>query len=192
MTEDRLPRVATLLVRMQAVRRLGGLAALGTGLGVLALHLPFRINLSQSMPIGLYRVRTASLALKQVDRGDTVMVCLAPRLAALGVSRGYLPRRGGCLDGRAPIGKPIVAVSGDRVTVDTGGIRVNGERIPNSKPLGADAKGRALSGVPTGQYVVRNGQVWIVSSFSGRSWDSRYWGPVGVGSVTGVLHTFTK
>ena len=55
---------------------------------------------------------------------------------------------------------------------------VNGRLLPNTAPLVTDTAGRPLSHWPFGRYVVAPGTVWVASSYSSRSFDSRYFGPV--------------
>jgi type IV secretory pathway protease TraF len=89
-------------------------------------------------------------------------------------------------------GKQVVALSGDVVTVDSVGMVVDHNRIPNSHPLAVDAKGRSLAAMATDSYQVATNEVWVVSSRSARSWDSRCWGPVRVASSAGILHFLPK
>src|SRR6266851_977069 len=80
-----------------------------------------RLNLTGSLPVGLYLAVGAASA-----RGALVLVCLPPQVAAFARARGYVPRGGACPGGVVPIGKPIVAMPGDTVTVTPTGMLVNG------------------------------------------------------------------
>jgi conjugative transfer signal peptidase TraF len=64
------------------------------------------------------------------------------------------------------------------VTVTPTGLLVNGRPVPNSQPLAVDRQGRPLPRLASGRYVVRPGALWVVSSYSRFSFDSRYFGPV--------------
>src|SRR6266702_3779142 len=55
--------------------------------------------------------------------------------------------------------------------------------VPNGGPLALDRKGRALPGLANGRYVVGPGELWLLSSYSPWSFDSRYFGAVKVGQV---------
>jgi type IV secretory pathway protease TraF len=59
--------------------------------------------------------------------------------------------------------------------------------MPLTGPLRQDSDGRPLMRVPDGRYVVHRGEVWIVSTFSPRSWDSRYFGPVPTSAIVSAL-----
>jgi conjugative transfer signal peptidase TraF len=137
------------------------------------------------MPVGLYRSRPDADAGALVP-GTIVAVCLSERLATWGRRRGYL-MRGRCPDGTAPIGKPIFAASGDTVMVTSSGLARN--RIPtaDTRPLAHDRAGRSLRRIPCGTYLVALGQLWLVSTHTASSWDSRYFGPVPAADVIAIL-----
>jgi type IV secretory pathway protease TraF len=82
---------------------------------------------------------------------------------------------------------PSVAVVGDTVVVSGRGLEVNGRLIPNSGPRLVDSRGRPLPSVLQGRYVVRAGEVWLGSSYSPLSFDSRYFGAIGIRSVLSVV-----
>src|SRR4051794_13163721 len=63
-----------------------------------------RLNLTGSIPIGLYRVIGDASNLK---RGDVVLACLPPFPADLAHSRGYVPRGSACAGALAPVGKIV-------------------------------------------------------------------------------------
>ena len=137
-----------------------------------------RLNLTGSLPVGLYVAAGAAPV-----RGGLVLVCLPPEIAAFARARGYVPRGGACPGGVVPIGKPVLAIAGDTVFVTPTGLLVNGAPVPNSQALAMDRKGRPLPQLPTGRYVVRPGAVWILSSYSPFSFDSRYFGAVETAQV---------
>lgn len=171
--------------RMRKIRsRAGGtisLLVLAFGGGALALALAaewagLRLNDSPSMPTGLY-VRTSS-----ESSASLVVFCPADPFARLSVERGYRSR-GNCRDGGEPLAKPIVACPGDIVELSATGMVVNGRLLQNTPPLATDTAGRPLSHWPFGRYVVALGTVWVASSYSPRSFDSRYFGPVEASQV---------
>lgn len=131
-----------------------------------------RVNLTGSIPPGIYRAVGATIA-----RGAIVLVCLPVQVARPAREAGYLPA-GSCPDGSAPIGKPVVAVVGDIVDVGDLGVTVNGILLANSRPLAHDSRGESLNVLRVEHQVVRSSEIWLVSSHSPRSFDSRYFGPV--------------
>jgi len=151
------------------------------GGGALALALTaewagLRLNDSPSMPIGLY-VRTSS-----ESRSSLVVFCPPESFAQLSVERGYRSR-GNCPDGAEPLAKPMAARPGEIVELSATGMAVNGRLLPHTAPLVTDTAGRPLPHWPFGRYVVAPGTVWVASTYSPRSLDSRYFGPVEASQV---------
>lgn len=132
-----------------------------------------RFNASPSLPLGLYIVD---------PNGPLVEFCPAEPWASLAAERGYRSY-GTCPDGATPFLKPIVAQVGDSASVGSDGIRVNGRLLAKTAPLQRDTKGRLLSAWVSVEDVVRQGEVWVASSYSARSFDSRYIGPVRESSI---------
>jgi conjugative transfer signal peptidase TraF len=137
-----------------------------------------RVNLSRSIPQGFYRRIDAPIV-----RGSLVLACLPQRIAALAREREYV-HQGSCGDGNAPVGKTVVAVANDIVDVTERGVFVDGRLVANSAPLGRDSRGRVLPTLRLRRHVVPPGEIWLVSSYSDRSFDSRYFGGI---AATGVL-----
>ena len=162
--------------RPAAVKRLG-LIAVGVLIGTFQLcgWVGLRINASPSLPVGLYMTSSKPEA-------DLAEFCPAEPFASLAISRGY--RDGGvCRDGATPLLKPVVARAGDVVDVSEQGIAVNGRLLPNTAARPADTHGRPLHPWPCGRYVVVPDTVWVASSYEGRSFDSRYFGPIPTSSI---------
>ena len=136
-----------------------------------------RVNLSASMPVGLYRITSGPPA-----KGVTVLACLPEHVAVFARTRGYVPS-GRCPGAAAPIGKVVLAMPGDSVEVNNSGLIVNGRPVQNTKPLAVDGAGRPIPRFPDGTYVVAGGEVWLYSPYSKRSFDSRYFGPLTLTSV---------
>ena len=136
-----------------------------------------RVNLSGSMPIGLYRVRSGPPV-----KGAMVLACLPADVAVFARSRGYVPN-GRCPGSTAPIGKVVLAMAGDSVEVTAEGLLLNGRPVRNTRPLALDAGGRSLRRFPDGTYIVAQDEVWLYSPYSTRSFDSRYFGPLHVSSI---------
>jgi conjugative transfer signal peptidase TraF len=142
----------------------------------------YRVNMTASMPLGLWRVTPAP---PQITRGMIVVYCLEDRpTAEMALQRGYISP-GRCPSGTEPLFKPVVAIPGDVVTVTPSGISVNGSLLTSSSPLTADPAGRPLAGA-LGEFQVSPGEVWVLSHYSMLSFDSRYSGPVRTDNITGV------
>ena len=133
-----------------------------------------RFNSTESLPVGLYITTTSATNL--------VEFCPAEPFASLAIGRGYRGR-GSCQDGAVPLVKPVVAHAGDSVEFSSSGIAVNGRLLPHSAPLAVDSKGRPLTPWPFGCYRVAAGTVWVASSYSPKSFDSRYFGPISINAI---------
>lgn len=158
------------------------LAALMLAVAGLA-QLGLTLNVTASMPVGLYRLQRVS---GPIPRGATVQVCAPDGIARLGAQRGYLPA-GGCASGRAPLLKIVVAVPGDVVVVGERATTVNGRPLVPSSRARRDGRGRRLPAIPAGRYVLGPDELWLWTPYA-LSWDSRYFGPVPRRNVRGVAH----
>lgn len=139
-----------------------------------------RLNLTGSMPVGIYVV-----ARDAPTRGSIVLACLSPDVATMARDRGYLSRGGSCPGNVAPVGKPVLALSGDTIVATPTGLLLNGVAVMNSAPLPSDRNGRPLPRLPAGKYPVGPDELWLVSDYSQFSFDSRYFGAVKAGQVRG-------
>jgi conjugative transfer signal peptidase TraF len=138
-----------------------------------------RLNLTNSVPMGLYLISNDSKA-------RLVEFCPPEPFGTLSRERGYLERSYfGCPDGAKPLLKPVAAKPGDLVNVSGNGIAVNGRLIPHTAALHTDSAGRLIQAWPDGTYPVRGGSIWVASSFNTHSFDSRYFGPI---QQTAILH----
>ena len=142
-----------------------------------------RINESPSLPIGIWRV---SLLDRDLRRGDIVSFC-PPDTPVFREAwrRGYLSA-GHCEGGYEPLLKPVAAIAGDRVSGTHEGIRINGRLIANSKSLTLDGSGRTLPSPGAKNFILAEGEVWVISSYNPLSFDSRYFGPVPISSIEGL------
>lgn len=157
------------------LRKLYLLITLALGAGVVAclfFGLRFSINYSSSIPKGLYLVENAPPSVGNYTLlTDSTILHFAE-------SRGYI------LAGTA-IGKKIVAGPGDTARVSQKGVFVNGVKIPLSKPLAYDSKGRKMS-VCYGSVVLDSLHVFLMGH-NPRSFDSRYFGPIKISSLKYTL-----
>jgi len=152
---------------------------------IVAVFWMFRLRIAltdSACPPGIYR-----LVNHPVSQGDLVLACLPPALARFAQARGYLARGPGCGDGIEPVGKRVGALPGDRVEVTPDYVAINRYRLENSATVSRDSRGRSLTHVTPGQYTVRPDHVWLFGTTDARSWDSRYFGPVPIGSVRAQL-----
>lgn len=144
-----------------------------------ALGARFRINLTPSYPIGLWRIEPLN---RPVAVDDLVFIC-PPETAdfALGLERGYV-RHGLCPGWLSPLIKTVAAAEGQHIKI-SGVVTIDGRALPDSDIRRSDAEGRALSSYFGG--AVPAGHLFVHSSFAG-SYDSRYFGPLPASGVLGL------
>lgn len=158
-----------------------GIVAISTAAAIAAAFgaghaIGLRVNFTESAPVGLWRVHPVDT----VARGELVEVC-PPSLPIVTVmaDRGYLDP-GDCPAGVLTLLKPVAAASGDTVSIRNGHpVEVNGHALPDTEPM------PAIPGWPDGTYTVDEGHIWLLSTYSAGSFDSRYFGPVPVANVRG-------
>ena len=144
--------------------------------GLVAYAAGVVVNYTPSAPRGLWRVETL---VGPVARGQMVSLCPPDEaMFRLARERGYVSAHGRCPGDYEPMLKKVVAIPGDTVAVAPEGVSVNGRLLTNSAPLLRDGADRELTAMPQGTYTVADGAVWLVSSYTPTSFDSRYFGPV--------------
>jgi conjugative transfer signal peptidase TraF len=136
-----------------------------------------RVNTSASLPVGLYIASS---------EGGLVEFC--PDDHGLSAERRYRSK-GVCPDAAAPLLKPVVGRTGDEIVLSDAGITVNGSLLPHTAPLEKDSSGRPLTHFPFGRYRGAPKTIWVASSFSPRSYDSRYLGPIPQTAIRARLRT---
>lgn len=147
----------------------------------LAKEAGVRVNLTDSAPYGVWIVHPVTIDLLLDGRGRLVSACPpdVPVVKMMG-DRGLIPP-GDCPKTQTiPMLKAIGAVPGDTVIIRAGKPAIiNGEEIPNTI-----AKHQAYAW-PDGEYVVKPNQVWVFSTYTINSFDSRYFGPVKTSNILG-------
>jgi conjugative transfer signal peptidase TraF len=141
-----------------------------------------RVNGTSSEPVGIYWAVS-----KAPSKGDFVFM-LPPALPIFRVAkeRGYLAA-GPSPAGTCAVIKQVVAVAGDRVTIDAEGVRVNGIRLKNSAPRLADEAGRPLQPYYLSDYTFGSDEVLLISDYSPASFDGRYFGPLPKTTIQSVI-----
>jgi conjugative transfer signal peptidase TraF len=148
-------------------------------LAVIAIAGGYRINLTPSEPLGLWRI----IPLHRPAAVDDLLFVCPPKTAAMweARARGYF-RSGSCPGGVAPLIKTVIAVAGQHVEIGVS-VNVDGRGVPSSSLALRDGKGRPL--MPFASGIVPPGYVFLHSAFRG-SYDSRYFGPVPTSGVLGL------
>lgn len=159
-----------------------GLTLAGVGFG-------FVFNFTHSAPFGLYKEISDPQDVSRVP-APYVFFCPDVRWPGLQGEPNYRKPMRTCPDGFAPLIKPVVAWPGDTVETSSQGVSVNGELIANTLTINRDSRGQPIRPYRYGTYRVQPGQVWVVSSFSPKSFDSRYFGPIPIRSIRHWVRPF--
>jgi conjugative transfer signal peptidase TraF len=147
-----------------------------------ACAIGLRVNGTQSEPVGIYWAISKAPA-----KGDFVFVLPpASPMFELAKERGYLAA-GPSAAGTAALIKQVAALGGDRVTIDAGGVRVNGLLLRNSAPRASDEAGRPLRAYELSDYQLDAEEVLLMSDYNPASFDGRYFGPVSRTTIQSVI-----
>ena len=138
----------------------------------------FRVNITESYPEGVYR-----LVSKDWKKRDLVEVCLPDPIKNIAVDRGYLRKEGRC-GGYPPVIKKVAGIEGDYVEISQI-VSINGMALENTIVKTTDDQGRELAKAESG--AVEKDHVWLISTFSDISYDSRYFGAISEEYVIGKL-----
>lgn len=150
--------------------------------GILFHAMGFRINLTESIPIGLYRI-TSAKPLKNAY----VIFCPDDRQSfRLAKNRGYIDHSLNC-GGYGYLMKKVVAVSGDILSVTHEGVFVNQTLLPFSKPKLMDGMNRILPQWQKLDYPLKEDEVMTMTNQSEWSFDGRYYGLIHIGQIKGVI-----
>jgi conjugative transfer signal peptidase TraF len=141
-----------------------------------------RINGTDSEPVGIYWAIS-----KPPAKGDFVFALPpAEPIFKLAKERGYLAA-GPSPAGTCAVIKQVAAVGGDRVTISTEGVRVNGVLLKNSVPRPADDAGRPMRAYELSDYTLASDEVLLMSDYSPASFDGRYFGPLSKTTIQSVI-----
>ena len=170
---------------MSLFKRLtSGTAIVGSvflALGMACSAAGVRINISKSIPVGLYWMTE-----RQIEKGEYVLFCPPPgNVFDEAKKRGYFGA-GFCPGDYEYLMKKILAAKKDKVSISDDGVRVNGELLPFSTPLSTDKQGRPLP-VLRGEYRLGDADLLLMTDVSPISFDSRYFGLVNRSQIRGVI-----
>lgn len=127
-------------------------------------------NRTPSVPVGFYLYDG-----KDIERGDIIAFDL-PKTA-----HDYAHHRGDSSD--VLLLKPVLAMSGDHVSTLRSELRINGAFVGNIPA--ADSAGRALPRWRADR-VLNDGELFVGSTRSLHSFDSRFFGPIHTSQIVGV------
>ncbi|MCB1622316.1 MAG: conjugative transfer signal peptidase TraF [Thiothrix sp.] len=164
--------------------RLSLLAVVAGLLVTVAHQAGIRLNRSESLP-GLFWWFHPLEPGQTILPGQTVFICPPDTdVFRQAKQRGYLPFGMACPGDYPALLKPVAGVAGDAVEWLPAGIRINGRLQRQSRPRVADSSGRPLQHPQ--RLTIPAGQLFLLSDYTPRSWDSRYFGSL---PITGLLGT---
>lgn len=168
-------------MRPAAVAAVAGCALLGAV--AIAGTAGVRVNTTRSVPVGVY----LTVPGRAPAVGDYVFLC-PPDTAVfqLARARGYIGA-GPCPGGYEHLFKVILAAKTDVVSVQADGVRVNGRLLPGSAPLDADTASRPLPVYRLDPAPLAAGTVLVMTTDNPRSFDARYFGPIGAAQIAAVV-----
>ena len=130
-------------------------------------------NHTPSVPVGFYWYDGSPDS--RIERGDFVAFALPESAHA------YARRRGDSTD--VLLLKPVLAMSGDHVSTLHGELRINGALVGTIPAV--DSAGRALPQWRAAR-TLEAGELFVSSTRTARSFDSRFFGPIHASEVIGV------
>lgn len=152
------------------------------GIGALCCAAGIRINTSESIPLGIYRICN-----KPVEKGEFVLFCPPPgAVFDRAKERGYVAG-GLCPGGYGYMMKNVVGTAGDIVTVHDDGVHVNGVLLPKSRPFKTDPAGRPLHPFQADSYTLGKSEVLLMSDVCSLSFDGRYFGPIDQSQIKSTI-----
>ncbi|SEA65121.1 conjugation peptidase TraF. Serine peptidase. MEROPS family S26C [Nitrosospira multiformis] len=158
-------------------------AALSMIAGGLICYLAgLKINTTKSIPVGIYQLVDVP-----VGKGEYVIFC-PPQTALFDEARerGYIGA-GFCPGNYGYMMKRVLATGNDRIVSTDEGLRINGSLLPLSKPLETDKAGRMMPRYPFSDYTLKDSELLLMSDVSGTSFDGRYFGPMNLSQIEGVI-----
>lgn len=152
----------------------------------LAWHFQIGINLTNSLPQGLYIVDKN----QEIQHGDIVKLCLNEYLSQKTNAELYVGY-GTCKNGLKPLLKYVVGLEGDLVNVRNNKVFIHSKHTPLSTVMhikDKDSQGKKVNSIiETG--IIPTGKAFLYS-YHGGSFDSRYFGLVDTSDLTHMKELF--
>lgn len=169
------------LVAVVALAFMGATAEIGYCAG-------WRLNLTASEPLGLYRLQPLGIA--PIPRGTRIEFC--PPAWVTPIAYPFY-MSGDCPSGGRAMLKTVLGVPGDQISATEEGLTINGTQVPGSASrLRSIRYSEILLPRFRETLVLQSGQYWVYGSgerpeLAALSFDSRYYGPIRVEWIRGLL-----
>ena len=147
----------------------------------------FVINITASMPIGLYK----KVNITSLEKGDIVSICLDNNKAKLAIQNSIIVANKQCNNGSQMLIKEIIATPNDQVEITNNDMNVTIGDIVYRYPaprftFSPRTKEPVLTLIGTGKY--KSTGYWLYGSYDFKnSWDSRYFGEVAKENIINKL-----
>ena len=163
------------------------LTCLCTAILALAWFAGFRVNLTASLPLGLYRLTD-----EVPQRGSIAFFCLeSPEFRSLAKERDYVGR-GTCPSRIRALGKEVYGLPGDLVGIEaSGAISINSQVLLGSAAKMHDSKGRPMPESRLQAGLIPAGKALLLSLHHQGSFDGRYFGLVDLSDIHPVKTVLT-
>lgn len=143
--------------------------------------LGIRINVTKSIPIGIYIVTN-----QIPQKNDYVIFCPSDiEIFYEAYKRGYI-NKGLCPNEYGYMMKKIVATEGDMISISKKGVEVNDSLLPFSTPLLTDLQDKALPQLNVNKILDKD-EILLMSDISKTSFDARYFGVSNKKQIQGVI-----
>jgi conjugative transfer signal peptidase TraF len=156
------------------------------GLALFSHVFGIRINLTSSMPVGIYQEDNSRIAV-----GSIVSVCLPQDIAKEGLQKGYLAHTGFCDDNSEPVIKEIVGLPTSKINITSKYIEATDQQGHIAKYF-APHHNMSMSDHPVKSFIKLGNQIskgyWLYGVGNKEfSWDSRYFGAVQKNNIISVM-----
>ncbi len=141
-------------------------------------------NATPSYPTGLYLVEKSEVYRKN----DLVLICPENNTLFEKNNFGFVQQDDRYCSKYQPLIKKIVGVAGDQVSVGKK-VFVNGSEMKNSQVFTVSTRGDLLHPC-YGEHNLSDSEIWIMSDFEPRSYDSRYFCALSRENIIGKVRYF--
>ncbi len=157
-----------------------GIFTIVVAFGCLLYFFGFRINLTASLPLGIWQI---DKSFTQIEKGDYVWFKPTKEIADFGIERGYFEKNPKCENNSIPLLKIAYGLPGDTYSFHDDFVRINNQPIPNIKRRKKDTKNQLMPIIPNG--IVREKHLFVLTLHP-HSYDSRYYGTIPLENIEGT------
>lgn len=158
---------------------IGILTVFMTALSVWGVRDGYRFNATGSAPVGFWKISERRPG--DVGVGQHVLICPPKHYVLSNLIKQGRMFRGRCDSGTVPFIKTVAAQGSGKFRVGIDGVYINDERIPKTAPYPWENL------KPAPPATIESGEFVAIQTMHVGSIDSRYFGPLKVDDVIGVI-----